>query len=70
MKNYLFKLGLQAKKASNKTIKSKKKEQVLKDYCNFLIKNKKRIIAENAKDLKIAKEKKTKRKSSSKTFNQ
>jgi hypothetical protein len=32
MKNYLFKLGVQAKKASNKTIKSKKKDQVLKDY--------------------------------------
>ena len=44
MKNYLFKLGLQAKKASNKTIKSKKKEQVLKDYCNLLLKISKRTL--------------------------
>ena len=60
MKNYLFKLGLQAKKASNKTIKSKKKEQVLKDYCNLLLKNQLKIISENKKDLKKAKEKKLK----------
>tara|TARA_Y100001970_G_scaffold113808_1_gene141907 strand:- start:850 stop:2100 length:1251 start_codon:yes stop_codon:yes gene_type:complete len=60
MKNYLFKLGEQAKKASNKTIKSKKKEQVLKDYCNLLLKNQLKIISENKKDLKKAKEKKLK----------
>jgi len=60
MKNYLFKLGVQAKKASNKTIKSKKKDQVLKDYCNLLLKNQSKIISENKKDLKNAKEKRLK----------
>ena len=60
MKNYLFKLGIQAKKASNKTIKSKKKDQVLKDYCNLLLKNQLKIISENKKDLKNAKEKRLK----------
>ena len=60
MKNYLFKLGIQAKKASNKTIKSKKKDQVLKDYCNLLLKNQSKIISENKKDLKNAKEKRLK----------
>jgi glutamate-5-semialdehyde dehydrogenase len=60
MKNYLFKLGVQAKKASNKTIKSKKKDQVLKDYCNLLLKNQLKIISENKKDVKNAKEKRLK----------
>ena len=60
MKNYLFKLGIEAKKASNKTIKSKKKDQVLKDYCNLLLKNQLKIISENKKDLKNAKEKRLK----------
>ncbi len=60
MKNYLYALGKKAKKASIKSVSLRKKNKVLKDYCNFLIKNKKRIITENAKDLKIAKEKKLK----------
>ena len=60
MKNYLFKLGIQAKKASNKTIKSKKKDQVLKDYCNLILNNKLNIILENKRDLKKAKDKKLK----------
>ncbi|WP_075502544.1 glutamate-5-semialdehyde dehydrogenase [Candidatus Pelagibacter communis] len=60
MKNYLYALGKKAKKASIKSVSLRKKNKVLKDYCNFLIKNKKRIISENAKDLKIAKEKKLK----------
>ena len=47
MKNYLFKLGVQAKKVSNKSIKSKKKDQVLKDYCNLLFKNQLKIILWN-----------------------
>ena len=34
MKNYLFKLGKKAKKASIEIEKSKKKDQVLKDYYN------------------------------------
>ena len=43
-----------------KTIKSKKKDQVLKDYCNLLLKNQLKIISENKKDLKNAKEKRLK----------
>ena len=60
MKSYLFILGKNARKASIETIKSKKKDQVLKDYCNLLIKNHLKIISENKKDLKKAREKKIK----------
>ena len=44
MKKYLFKLGKQAQKASTNILSSKKKDQVLKDYCNLILKNKKNII--------------------------
>ena len=54
MRNYLFKLGKQAQKASIEAVKSKKKNQVLKDYCNLLLKNKLKIISENIKDQKKA----------------
>jgi glutamate-5-semialdehyde dehydrogenase len=60
MKNYLFKLGKQAKKASIEALKLKKKNQVLKDYCNLLLKNRLKIISENRKDLKKAEDKKLK----------
>ena len=60
MKKYLFKLGKQAKKALIETVKSEKKNQVLKDYCNFLLKNKLKIISENRKDLIKARDKKLK----------
>ena len=60
MKNYLFKLGKQAKKASIEALKLKKKNQVLKDYCNLLLRNKLKIISENRKDLKKARDKKLK----------
>ena len=60
MKRYLFKLGKNAKKASTETVKSKKKNQVLKDYCNLLLRNKLKIISENRKDLKKARDKKLK----------
>ena len=60
MKNYLFKLGGKAKNASNKDIKSKKKDHVLSDYCYLLIKNRLKIISENRKDLKKARKKKLK----------
>ncbi len=60
MKKYLFKLGKNAQKASNKVIESKIKDKVLKDYCNLIFKNQSRIILENKKDLKKAREKKLK----------
>ncbi len=60
MKDYLLKLGKQAKKASNNTIKSKKKDKVLQDYCNLIFKYQLNIIRENKKDLKLAKNKKLK----------
>ena len=60
MKNYLLKLGKNAKKASTEIVKSKKKDQVLKDYCNLLLKNQLKIISENKKDLKKARDKKIK----------
>ncbi len=43
MKNYLLKLGKKAKDASNKNIKSAKKDNVLNDYCNLLKKNRLKI---------------------------
>ena len=39
MKNYLIQLGIQAKKASIKSVESKKKDKVLQDYCNLIINN-------------------------------
>ena len=60
MKSYLIKLGTQAKKASITAINSKKKNQVLKDYYNLLLKNQLRIISENKKDLKKVRDKKLK----------
>ena len=60
MKNYLFKLGGKAKKASIEIIKSKKKDKVLIDYCNLILKNHLKIISENKKDLEKAKKQKLK----------
>jgi glutamate-5-semialdehyde dehydrogenase len=60
MKNYLFKLGKKAKKASIKTIRSKKKDRVLHDYCDLISDNQLGIIRENKKDLKKAKKKRLK----------
>ena len=57
MKDYLLKLGKQAKKVSNNNIKSKKKDRVLQDYCNLIFNNQLNIIKENKKDLKLAKNK-------------
>tara|TARA_B100001093_G_scaffold173760_1_gene166622 strand:- start:855 stop:2105 length:1251 start_codon:yes stop_codon:yes gene_type:complete len=61
MKNYLIKLGIQAKKASVKSVDSKKKDKVLQDYCNLILNNQLNIIRENKKDLKIAKNKRLKK---------
>jgi len=60
MKNYLIKLGIQAKKASVKSIDSKKKDKVLQDYCNLILNNQLNIIRENKKDLKLAENKRLK----------
>jgi len=60
MKDYLFKLGKQAKKASINTIKSKKKDKVLQDYCNLIFNYQLNIIRENKKDLRLAKNKRLK----------
>ena len=60
MKDYLLKLGKQAKKISNNNIKSKKKDRVLQDYCNLIFNNQLNIIKENKKDLKLAKNKRLK----------
>ena len=55
MKDYLLKLGKQAKKVSINNIRSKTKDKVLQDYCNLIINNQLNIIKENEKDLKLAK---------------
>jgi glutamate-5-semialdehyde dehydrogenase len=57
MKNYLLRIGKKAKKASIKAIKTKKKNKVLQDYCDLILKNQLNIIRENKKDLKKAKNK-------------
>ena len=36
MKEYLFKLGINAKKTLNKNINTKKKNKVLKDYIDLI----------------------------------
>jgi glutamate-5-semialdehyde dehydrogenase len=61
MKDYLIKLGKQAKKASILSITSKKKDKVLQDYCNLIFNNQFNIIKENKKDLKQAEKKKIKK---------
>ena len=60
MKKYLIQLGKRAKKASVKSLTSKKKNKVLKDYCDLISNNQLNIIRENGKDLKLAKNKKLK----------
>ncbi len=60
MKNYLLKLGKNAKKAFVEKVNSNNKNQVLKDYCSLILKNKLKIILENRKDIKKAREKKLK----------
>ena len=54
MGNYLLNLGKKAKNLSTSIIDSNKKNQVLKDYCKFILKNKQKIITENKKDLRNA----------------
>ena len=54
MNNYLIKLGIKAKKASVKSVKSKKKDKVLQDYYNLIFDNQLNIIRE-AKNKKLKK---------------
>ena len=60
MKDYLTKLGKQAKKAYVKSLTSQKKNKVLQDYCNLIFNNQLNIIRENKKDLTQAKKRKLK----------
>jgi glutamate-5-semialdehyde dehydrogenase len=55
MKNLLINIGKKSKKAFSKQLSSKKKDKILKDYCQLIKKNKKLIINENNKDIKVAK---------------
>jgi len=52
MKKLLTDIGKKSKKAINKSLSTKKKDEVLKDYCLLILKNKKLIINENKKDIK------------------
>ena len=54
MKNYLFNLGKNAKKASLNITSSKIKNKVLKDYMGLILNNHSKIIIENQKDLNNA----------------
>ena len=56
----LIKIGKKAKKAFIFELNSKKKNKVLKDYCDLIIKNKKNIINQNKKDISNAKRKRLK----------
>ena len=60
MRNYLFKLGIRAKKNLLNNIESKRKNKVLTDYINLILKNQVKIIKENKKDIKKAKRKRLK----------
>ncbi len=61
MKNELIKIGNRSKKAFSFELNSKKKNKVLKDYCNLIEKNKKIIIYQNKKDVYKAQKEKLKK---------
>ena len=58
MKNYLNRIGMNAVKAGLKVINKEKKNKILKDYVSLLTKYNDKILKENLKDLKIARQKK------------
>ncbi len=60
MKNYLFNLGKKAKISARNNIGTKKKNKVLNDYVNLILKNQSKIISENQKDIKKARANKLK----------
>ena len=54
MQKLLTDIGKKSKKAINKRLSTKKKDEVLKDYRLLILKNKRLIINENKKDIKNA----------------
>jgi len=58
MRQLLTKIGKKSKEAFAVQINSKKKDKVLKDYYNLIDRNRKLIINENKKDIRIAYKKK------------
>ena len=60
MINLLKNIGKKSKKAFSIQLDTKKKNKVLKDYLILILKNKKLILNENLKDVKIASKKKLK----------
>jgi len=60
MKNYLFNLGVNAKKITLDNLSSKEKNKVLKNYIDLINKNLSKIISENQKDIKKAEKKRLK----------
>ena len=61
MKNKLIEIGKKSKKAFFSQPNSKKKNKVLKDYCDLIKKNKKIIIKQNNKDVQNAKRERLKK---------
>ncbi len=59
MKNFMYSIGKKAIIASKNKINSKSKNKVLNQYINLIKKNKKLIIKQNSKDIKLAIKKKT-----------
>ena len=60
MKNFLYRIGKKSRKAFSSQLNTKTKNKVLKDYLSLIDKNRKLILNENKKDIKIAKRKKNK----------
>jgi glutamate-5-semialdehyde dehydrogenase len=60
MKKLLINIGKKSKKAFVNKLQTKKKDKILKDYYQLIIKNKKLIVNENKKDVKNAYKKKIK----------
>ena len=61
MKKELINIGNKSKKAITSQLDSKKKNKVLKDYCDLIKKNRKFIIDQNKKDLFNAQKKSLKK---------
>ena len=60
MKNLLLNIGKKSRKALSNELSTKKKDKVLKDYCQLIEKNNKLILNENKKDIKNALQKRIK----------
>ena len=60
MKSFLINIGKNAKKASLDSVSTKIKNKVLKDFINLILNNQSKIILDNKKDLKKAKNNKLK----------